>query len=364
MAEKYIYDITEVNGALVATDQKGVIRKQLQNIVDIYTYKENVTLGTPENIKLVEKYGDYLELDALNTKSVAGVPINGSFATLLTEVNNLIDTLNAITVTAALDPNAATLAEQLTQTVELNSINTELYLQTIEAEQTNEYLRKKGITPTVTPFIDFSNAQVGGPISYPLNVTDFWFTLQPINVNRPAVGTVNNIDELILLWNSTMPENILIRRSASTAWLFAGSEPVPSLVGDGYTINGGGFRLYGATSFGSDSYPVPEALTSNLDCILSEIVKTNATLTASLELKNDIFQKETTNPAALIYTDFKKLSFVADGAITVTVDGNAVVYPQSFSWGAVGGTTFKADTASTKTVTFNGTGKIIVTIQK
>ena len=40
----FIYDISIKNGALVATDQKNIVRKQLHNVADVYTYELGNTL--------------------------------------------------------------------------------------------------------------------------------------------------------------------------------------------------------------------------------------------------------------------------------------------------------------------------------
>jgi len=72
--------------------------------------------------------------------------------------------------------------------------------------------------------------------------------------------------------------------------------------------------------------------------------------------------QELTNPAAVSVSGWKKISFVCTGAITVTLDGNAIVYPYSLG-GAVKsyGATFEADNVTTNAVTFNGTGSVLIT---
>ncbi len=76
-------------------------------------------------------------------------------------------------------------------------------------------------------------------------------------------------------------------------------------------------------------------------------------------------QQELTNPAAVVISSFKKLSFVCTGAITVTIDGNAIIYPFNLGGGSrVYGSAFEADDISTNAVTFNGTGSVLLTIKK
>ena len=76
-------------------------------------------------------------------------------------------------------------------------------------------------------------------------------------------------------------------------------------------------------------------------------------------------QQELTNPAAVVISAFKKLSFVCTGAITVTIDGNAIIYPYNLGGGSkVYGSAFEADDISTNAVTFNGTGSVLITVKQ
>jgi len=71
------------------------------------------------------------------------------------------------------------------------------------------------------------------------------------------------------------------------------------------------------------------------------------------------------NPSALVMASYKKLSFICIGAITVTIDGKAQIYPQSLGGGStIHGTTFEADDSSLNPVTFNGTGTLFFTIKQ
>ena len=76
-------------------------------------------------------------------------------------------------------------------------------------------------------------------------------------------------------------------------------------------------------------------------------------------------QQELTNPAAVVISAFKKLSFVCTGAITVTIDGNAIIYPFNLGGGSkVYGSAFEADDVSANAATFNGTGSVLLTIKQ
>jgi hypothetical protein len=76
-------------------------------------------------------------------------------------------------------------------------------------------------------------------------------------------------------------------------------------------------------------------------------------------------QQELTNPAAVVISAFKKLSFVCTGTITVTIDGNAIIYPFNLGGGSrVYGSAFEADDVSTNAATFNGTGSVLLTIKQ
>ena len=76
-------------------------------------------------------------------------------------------------------------------------------------------------------------------------------------------------------------------------------------------------------------------------------------------------QQQLTNPAAVVISAFKKLSFVCTGTITVTIDGNAIIYPFNLGGGSrVYGSAFEADDVSTNAATFNGTGSVLLTIKQ
>tara|TARA_R110002096_G_scaffold517_3_gene3018 strand:- start:304 stop:597 length:294 start_codon:yes stop_codon:yes gene_type:complete len=77
---------------------------------------------------------------------------------------------------------------------------------------------------------------------------------------------------------------------------------------------------------------------------------------------NSPSQQQLTDPSSVTVAGWKTLSFVCSGTITVTIDGNAIVYP--FALGSsVMGATYTADTVTANSVLFNGTGTVLITTQ-
>lgn len=90
-------------------------------------------------------------------------------------------------------------------------------------------------------------------------------------------------------------------------------------------------------------------------------------LTISLNTANSPSHEELTNPSNVSYTGFKELRFKCSGTVTVTLDGNSIVYPKALLMPDASnvyavGDTIKADTTSTNSITFNGTGTVLVSI--
>ncbi len=80
---------------------------------------------------------------------------------------------------------------------------------------------------------------------------------------------------------------------------------------------------------------------------------------------NSPSHQELNNPASVVISSFKTLSFICKGSISVTLDGNTIVYPQNLGGGSkVFGSTFEADSTSLNAATFNGTGKVFLTIKQ
>lgn len=74
--------------------------------------------------------------------------------------------------------------------------------------------------------------------------------------------------------------------------------------------------------------------------------------------------QEVTNPAALVVSGWNKLSFVCSGAITVTLDGNDIIYPQTLGAYGVLGETIEASGVTLNAITFDGTGTLLLTIKE
>ena len=76
---------------------------------------------------------------------------------------------------------------------------------------------------------------------------------------------------------------------------------------------------------------------------------------------NSPSHEELTNPSSVSVSGWKKLSFLCTGAITVTLDGNSIVYPYTLGGATKSyGAEFEADNVSSNAVTFNGTGSVLL----
>lgn len=93
--ENYIYDLAVEDNALVARDQDGEIRKQLQKTIFLYEYEENPNLNAPAAIKLIDGLNNDLYLDVNRVANISGSPFVGDFDALKTAVVALIDEVNA-----------------------------------------------------------------------------------------------------------------------------------------------------------------------------------------------------------------------------------------------------------------------------
>ena len=80
--------------------------------------------------------------------------------------------------------------------------------------------------------------------------------------------------------------------------------------------------------------------------------------------KNQATHQELTNPSSVVISDFKELSFACDGTIDVTINGVTIQYPKTMGGVTVLGETLKADLTSEYSVTFDGTGSVLVVLQK
>jgi len=75
-------------------------------------------------------------------------------------------------------------------------------------------------------------------------------------------------------------------------------------------------------------------------------------------------QQAIANPAAVVISAWKKISFVCTGTITATINGNAIIYPFTLGGATILGADFEADDVTTNAVTFNGTGTVLITTKQ
>lgn len=101
-----------------------------------------------------------------------------------------------------------------------------------------------------------------------------------------------------------------------------------------------------------------------LRVVLEDQSRNNLISLQDLITANAPSHNELTNPSSVSYIEYKELSFVCSGTITVTLDGNSIIYPYSLGSTNILGSTIKADVSSTNAVTFNGTGTVLITIMK
>ncbi len=97
--------------------------------------------------------------------------------------------------------------------------------------------------------------------------------------------------------------------------------------------------------------------TIELNSILAE-------LTAGLNTANSPSHIRVVAPSNYTITGFKEVSFVCSSSVVVTVDGNAITYPEILGTTPILGSTIKADTISTNSIVFNGAGTVLITIYK
>ena len=116
-------------------------------------------------------------------------------------------------------------------------------------------------------------------------------------------------------------------------------------------------NAYNSSTTGDATLAEQQLQTSELSSILTE-------LTTSLNTANSPSHEEITNPSNYSISNFKEVSFVCSGAITVTLDGNPIIYPYTLGAATILGSTVKADTVSNNSITLNGTGTVLVTIQQ
>lgn len=78
---------------------------------------------------------------------------------------------------------------------------------------------------------------------------------------------------------------------------------------------------------------------------------------------NSPSQQKLTNPSSTVVSGWKKLAFTCSGAITATINSNAIIYPYSLGTATILGAELEADTVTENNITFNGTGTVLITTQ-
>lgn len=119
-----------------------------------------------------------------------------------------------------------------------------------------------------------------------------------------------------------------------------------------------------SSNSGDASLAEQQLQTSELIDVNAELALILAEITTALNTANTPSHEEITNPSNHSVNNFKEVNFVCSGAITVTLDGNAIIYPYTLGVATILGSTIKADTVSTNSVTFNGAGTVLITIQQ
>ena len=77
---------------------------------------------------------------------------------------------------------------------------------------------------------------------------------------------------------------------------------------------------------------------------------------------NQIVHQRYTNPNNLAFPEFKRLSFVCSGSITVTINATPITYPFTIGSTEIIGNTYEVDVNISIPVIFNGTGELVVTL--
>ena len=77
---------------------------------------------------------------------------------------------------------------------------------------------------------------------------------------------------------------------------------------------------------------------------------------------NQIVHQRYINPSNLSFPEFKRLSFVCSGAITVTINATPIIYPFTIGSTEIIGNTYEVDVNVSIPVVFDGTGELVVTL--
>jgi len=85
---------------------------------------------------------------------------------------------------------------------------------------------------------------------------------------------------------------------------------------------------------------------------------------AALNTANTPSHEAVIAPTNYTVNNFKEVSFVCSPSVTVTLDGNPIIYPYTLGTATILGATIKADTVSTNSIVFNGAGTVLITIMQ
>ena len=177
--------------------------------------------------------------------------------------------------------------------------------------------------------------------------------------------TFNDIDELVSLLNANQsffefynpPQNLLPGSHNQDIGIRSGT--IDLLTG----FKQGLFVLESNDGLFDDSYFFAAAAPSesNTDKIVVNQERILESQNRAYE-NNQITHQTYTNPTNLIQTQWKRLSFVCSGAITVTINGTPIIYPFTIGDTEIIGNTYEVDINNSFPVTFDGTGELVVTI--
>ncbi len=139
-----------------------------------------------------------------------------------------------------------------------------------------------------------------------------------------------------------------------------------ALKANGLAVGGGGGGGGGDASAANQLLEITELqsiVTNTLTSATQAKQDTQITELQKLTAANQPTQQRIT-AFPVVFSSWKSLAFIASGAVVATIDGQAITFPEVFSFGTVAGTTYYSDSVSTNSVTFSGSGVLLVTIQK
>jgi hypothetical protein len=104
---------------------------------------------------------------------------------------------------------------------------------------------------------------------------------------------------------------------------------------------------------------------ADLELLISEFVKDCNSVWGTGKISaNHPSQQELTDPSSVVFDDWNKIDFACSGTITVTIDGNSIIYPYTLGSSTVLGGSLESDSITNNPITFDGTGTVLVNIKK